>query len=190
MWVIVAVFLVLNAIGSGAWMIVAPIVAKAEIGEQGWGLTLGAQAVGLVVATLVLAQVKLRRPLVTGMIWVATMGVPMVLLGMSSGLWAIMLGAALAGVGLDVFGIAWTTALQEHIPEHVLSRVSSYDMLGSFIAMPLGQAAYGILGDRVDRHALLIWTGIGYAVLCLATLSSRSVRSLSPASSGRPQPTS
>lgn len=195
-WVIVAVFLVLNAIGTGAWMIVAPIVAKAEIGEQGWGLTLGAEAVGLVLATIVLAQVRLRRPLVAGMVWVAATAVPMVLLGMSTQLWVILLGAALAGVGMDVFNIAWTTALQEHIPERVLSRVSSYDMLGSFIAMPLGQAAYGILGDLVDRHALLIWTGVAYAVLSVATLASRSVRSLrsippelSPASSGTPQPT-
>ncbi len=51
-----------------------------------------------------------------------------------------------AGVGTEVFSIGWNLAMQENIDEDMLSRAYSYDALGSFVAMPLGQLAFGPLG--------------------------------------------
>ena len=47
--------------------------------------------------------------------------------------------------------IGWQTAYHEHVPNEVLSRVTSYDALGSFVAIPIGQLAFGPLGIGV-RH--------------------------------------
>jgi MFS family permease len=56
--------------------------------------------------------------------------------------------------------------------------VSSYDALGSFVAMPLGSVAFGLLADRFDPEVVLVVSGIVYAALALGTLASRSVRNL------------
>jgi hypothetical protein len=46
--------------------------------------------------------------------------------------------AALAGIGMETFGIMWHTTMQQEIPQEKLSRVYSYDALGSFVLIPLG----------------------------------------------------
>ena len=58
----------LNAIHIGAVFTLGPAVAKETIGEQGWGLVLSAESVGLVLMTVVLLRVPLQRPLLLGML--------------------------------------------------------------------------------------------------------------------------
>jgi MFS family permease len=60
----------------------------------------------------------------------------------------------------------------------VLSRAYSYDALGSFVAMPLGQILYGPLGDAFGYRPVLVVSGIVYLATVLLVLSSRSVRDL------------
>jgi hypothetical protein len=48
-----------------------------------------------------------------------------------------------AGVASDVFEVLWITALQNNIPADALSRVSSYDYLGSLAFVPIGLAVSG-----------------------------------------------
>ena len=61
LWVVVLAFGVLNAIHLGAMFTLGPVVAKDTIGEQGWGLVLSAESVGLLLMTLVLLRVPLQR---------------------------------------------------------------------------------------------------------------------------------
>jgi len=52
--------------------------------------------------------------------------------------------AWLVGFGAIVFANTyWETTLQRNIPEHVFSRVRSYDILVSFVFMPIGMIAFG-----------------------------------------------
>ena len=44
-----------------------------------------------------------------------------------------------AGVGLEHFTIAWDLSLQQNVPGDRPARVYSYDMVGSFVAIPIGQ---------------------------------------------------
>ena len=46
----------------------------------------------------------------------------------------------LAPAGTEIFGMGWNLAMQENIEDGMLSRAYSYDALGSFVAMPIGQA--------------------------------------------------
>ena len=57
-----------------------------------------------------------------------------------------ILGAFLAGAGTEIFGMGWNLAMQENIEDGMLSRAYSYDALGSFVAMPVGQLAWGMVG--------------------------------------------
>ena len=133
--------------------------------------------------TLVLMKVRLRYPLRAGMIGVAMLGGPIILLGAHPVLAPLVVFAFLAGCGTEVFSIGWTTALQENIPNDVLSRVSSYDALGSFVAMPLGQLAFGPLSQVFDESDLMVVSGVVYVMIALGTLASASVRNLQRAPS-------
>lgn len=186
LWVIVLAFSLLNAIHSGAWFTVGPVVAKDTIGEQGWGLVLSAGSVGLLVMTVVLLRVRLRRPLVSGMLGCSLLGLPIMVLGMQPDLALLLVAAFLAGAGIEVFSIGWNVAMQENIDERVLSRAYSYDALGSFAAMPVGQLVYGPLAETFGADDVLVWSGVTFVLVAALTLTSRSVRDLGRAPAYHP----
>ena len=72
LWVVVLAFGFLNAIQVGALFTLGPAVAKETIGEQGWGLVLSAESAGLLLMTIVMLRVPLQRPLLLGMLGIAT----------------------------------------------------------------------------------------------------------------------
>ena len=176
LWVIVLAFGVLNAIHAGAWFTLGPAVAKSTIGEQGWGLVLSAESIGLLVMTVVLLRLPMRRPLFTGMLGCSLFAIPLIMLGLEPHLVALVVASFVAGAGMEMFGIGWNLAMQENIDDEMLSRAYSYDALGSFVAMPVGQLIYGPLGELFGYRDVMVVSGVLYAVVALATLSSRSVR--------------
>ena len=178
LWVVVLAFALLNAIHAGAWLTLGPAMAKETIGERGWGYALSAESVGLLITTVVMMRFRLERPLLAGMIAISAVSLPLVLLGSTSALLPVVIGALIAGAGIEVFNLGWNLATQEHIEERMLSRAYSYDALGSLIAMPVGQLAYGTLAGAFGYREVLVVSGIGYAAIALLTLASPSVRGL------------
>lgn len=178
LWVVVLAFSALNFIHVGAWFTLGPVVAKSTIGIQGWGFVVSAESVGLLVMTVVLLRVRIRRPLLIGMLGCSLMAIPLVVLGVEPNLVALLVVTFVAGAGIEVFSIGWNLAMQENIDDHLLSRAYSYDALGSFVAMPVGQLLYGPLGDAFGYREVLVWSGVAYGAIALLTLTSRSVRNL------------
>lgn len=178
LWAVVLGFTFLNVIYAGAWLTLGPARANETIGPKGWGLVLSAESVGLVVAAVVLLHRPLKRPLFTGMVWTAALAVPLVVLGVYPHVWLMLPVAFVAGIGFDVFGMGWNLAMQEHVPPDMLSRAYSYDALGSFVAIPLGQLAFGPIGAAFGYRDVLVVSAVVYVLICLLVLSSRSVRDL------------
>jgi len=178
LWVVVLAFGFLNAIHTGAIFTLGPALAKDTVGEQGWGLILSAESAGLLAMTVLLLRVQLQRPLLYGMLGISLIGVPMILLGAHPELALVMVAMFVAGAGTEVFSIGWNVAMQENIEDSMLSRAYSYDALGSFVAMPIGQIAYGPLGAAFGYEEVLVVSGIAYVAICMITLLSRSVRDL------------
>ncbi len=178
LWVVVVAFCFLNAMHSGSIFILGPTVALETFGEQGWGLVLSAESVGLILMTLVMLRVPLQRPLLLGMLGISTLGLPILMLGLRPELVVMILAMFVAGAGTEVFSIGWNLAMQENIDEQMLSRAYSYDALGSFVAIPAGQLAYGPLASAFGYRDVLVVSGIAYFVICCLSLLSRSVRDL------------
>ncbi len=179
LWVVVLSFSALNALQSGGFFTLGPVLAKdSAIGEHGWGLILSAEAFGLLAMTLVMARVRLQRPLFYGMLGIALIGPLMIVMGLHPQTVPIMVMAFLAGMGTEVFGLGWNLAMQENVDDDMLSRAYSYDALGSFVAIPVGQLAFGPLGAAFGLQRMLVVAGVAYVAVALLTLASRSVRSL------------
>jgi MFS family permease len=179
LWVVVLAFGALNAIHSGAISTLGPVLAKqSDIGERGWGLILSAEAVGLLAMTLVMTRVRLERPLLFGMVGIGALALPMVMLGLHPHVVPVMAVAVLAGAGTEIFNLGWNLAMQENIADDMLSRAYSYDALGSFVAIPVGQLLFGPLGVAFGVQRVILVGGLVYAAIVALTLMSRAVRRL------------
>lgn len=178
LWIVVVAFGLLNAIQSGALFTLGPALAKHTIGADGWGYALSAESLGLLLMTVLLLRITFRYPLRAGMIGVSLISIPILVLGLNPVVLPLVVSMFIAGAGTECFSIGWNLAMQENIEEEVLSRAYSYDALGSFVAMPVGQLVYGPLGTAFGYREVLVISGIAYAVICGLTLTSRSVRNL------------
>lgn len=178
LWTVVLGFGALNAIHAGAWFTLGPTVARDTIGVAGWGYVVSAESVGMLLMTLVLLRVSLRYPLRAGMLGCLVFALPLLLLGLDPHLVPLVLAIAASGAGMEVFGLGWSLAMQENVPDELLSRAYSYDALGSFVAIPVGQLLYGPLGEWFGAAPVLVASAVAYAGVVLLTLSSRSVRNL------------
>jgi MFS family permease len=178
LWVVVVAFCFLNAIHAGSLFTLGPAVAKDTFGAEGWGLALSAESAGLLLMTIVMLRVRLERPLLLGMLGITTLGIPVLTLGLQPEVTVMVVAMFVAGAGTEVFSIGWNLAMQEHIDDDMLSRAYSYDALGSFVAIPVGQLAFGPLAAAFGYEEVLVVAGISYFVICGLTLLSRSVRDL------------
>lgn len=177
MWSICIAFMVLNAIHIGAWGVAGPYIAMNDprLGAAGWGWVVGAEGLGILVMTLILMWLPLRRPLRWGMLAVSTLAIPLAMLGLYPHALFLAIAAFIAGVGVEIFNTGWNVTEMEQIPGDKLSRVASYDMLASFVAMPLGTLAFGWLIGHVDVTTLLVASAIIYAVVAIGTMFIPSV---------------
>jgi MFS family permease len=179
LWVIVLQFSVLLMVTVGAFSVLGPVVADEELGgAKAWGAILTAQAAGLVAGGLLGLRFRPRRMLVAATLGILAAPAPLIALGFPLSLPAIAAVAFLAGIGHEVFGLLWHTTMQQEIPPDKLSRVYSYDALGSIGLIPLGYAIAGPVADAIGVRATL-WgaAAIGIAVT-LAVLAVTDVRTL------------
>ena len=70
------------------------------------------------------------------------------------------------------------STLQRCVPEHALSRISSFDWLGSVALNPIGYALIGPLAVAFGTSEMLLIAGILNIAVCLGVVLVPSVRSL------------
>jgi MFS family permease len=172
-------FALINAYAIGAFLVLGPFVAQKELGgAAAWGFILAAEALGMILAGIIALRYRPERPLLVATLAVLTMAPLLTLLGVAAPLLMILPAALLAGVGLELYGVFWDTTLQQHIPDEKLSRVSSYDVLGSFALIPVGVAVMGPISGAIGVADTLIGAALVVVVATLAVISVADVRNL------------
>lgn len=178
-WVVVLGFMFLNAAWAGGLQVLGPVVADATIGRAAWGVVLATQTLGMVVGGLVALRLRMRRLLRYGVACMAGPSLILLALAVRPAAGVLLPAAFLAGLAAEQFGVAWVTSMQQYVPADKLGRVYSYDALGSFLAIPLGQAAAGPVASAVGSRATLLGAAGIVLAATLLMLASRSVRTLS-----------
>ena len=179
LWAIVVQFGFVNAFGSGAWVVLGPVVSKAELGgAQAWGLILAGNGVGLMLGGLLALRIRPQRPLLVATLAIFLMVPPYLLLAGGVPAVAIAAAAVVAGIGIELFSVFWDLSLQQHIPGDKLSRVSSYDALGSFVFIPVGYAIMGPLSEVIGIDQTLWFASAVVIVATGLTLAVPDVRNL------------
>jgi MFS family permease len=178
LWVVVAGFCVANMAWGGGLFVLGPVIADETIGRRAWGFVLAAETAGMIIGGLIAMRLRLRRLLYFGVASCLLLAVPLLVLGLYPHFWLLIAGALVAGMGVEQFGVAWETTMQEHIPADKLARVYSYDMVGSFVAIPIGEMAVGPLAHAIGTEVTMIGLGVITVVAFVAQLTSRDVRTL------------
>jgi MFS family permease len=165
-----------------AWItgnVYGPLVARQSLGGAApWGAIVACEGAGLLLGGVFLLRYRPRRPLFVGTAALATGALPLIFLANLRWTPAIAAAYLCSGLAMEVFNTSWTTVLQENVPLEKLSRVSSYDALGSFVFIPVGLSIAGPVADAIGlTHALWLAAAVTTGSM-LSALSVREVREL------------
>ncbi|MDV3219921.1 MFS transporter [Intrasporangium sp.] len=169
-------------IGTGVFTVLVEITAVRDLGgARTLGFITAAQGVGGVLGGLLAMRVRPRRMLLWGFVALGAFPLFPLSFAWPGSLSAILAFAVLAQLGLMFFSVGWDTALQDGIPHERLARVASWDILISFLAIPVGNLLAGPAGDALETETVMA----GIAVWMLAAgcwpLLVRGVRSFGSA---------
>lgn len=179
LWAVILIWWVQGVFVSGPIIPLGAASIIAEHGSAAFGYAEGAFGIGSVIGGLVAIRMRPRRPLFGGgiaMFLFPMMPLAAALVPAQPILFALY---AIAGAGWTFWGVQWSTSVQTQIPEDRLNRVTAYEVAGSIVAIPFGQAIAGPASDLIGLHrflAIATVVGLGCAV---ALVSIRPIRELS-----------
>ena len=178
LWLLILQALLYHLFYGGAQSVLGPIVVGDSLGRPAWGWALSAMMVGFVVGGLVTLRWRPRHALFTGTCFLALTAAFPFAMAWSDSLLVVLLGAFLHGFGLEIFSVGWDLSIQEQVDPDKLARVYSFDMIGSFIARPVGLVLAGPLAALVGNQGWLTVVGAVIVGSVLVALTSRDVRRL------------
>jgi MFS family permease len=152
-------------IANGVILVLVQVIAIERLGgASAAGFIASAEGLGGVLGAAIAMRIKPRRLLRAG--WLTLLLMPLWALAYvwPAELTAVLAGAIIGYAGLIYFDVAWETAIQDRVPHRALGRVSSWDYLTSFIAMPIGNAMAGPLAQSFGvNRVLTVCAGILFA---------------------------
>jgi MFS family permease len=181
-WIVILVFSwsFLVMCWAAAENVLGPLIALEHFnGPKSWSFVITAESVGLIIGSFIALKIKLKYPLrflqgssFTLSFYIFTMAKP-------QSLFVIAFGAFLFGITLDLWGTFWNTALQRKVPRDSLSRVSSFDGMGSMMLRPVGLAIAAPFATLFGiENFLYALAGISAVIIALSLLS-KEVRNMS-----------
>ena len=162
----------------GVQGVLGPIVVGDDVGRAAWGYALSTLMAGFVVGGVVCTRWKPRRALGVGVWFLGLTAAFPLAIALSDHLAVILLGAFLHGFGLEIFSVGWDLSIQQNIEPDKLARVYSFDMVGSFVARPIGLALTGPVAAVVGYDAWLVAVAVVLVLSVAIAASSREVRTL------------
>jgi predicted MFS family arabinose efflux permease len=155
-----------------------PTIAGSVHGDRAvFGVLTAVLGAGTFVGALVGFRWRPAHPVGTGLGLVLLMPVGTGLFALGAPFGVLVPLYLAAGAGMALFLVWWETALAERIPPHLLSRVTSYDWLGSLGLMPIGFVLAGPLAAAFGaQDVLAVGAALGLAALATA-FARREVRS-------------
>ncbi|HEX7587465.1 MAG TPA: MFS transporter [Anaerolineae bacterium] len=174
LWLTIAIFALANVALDGPIAVSLPFLVKDTLHADVdvLGLLYSCSSLGAVVGAVWLGRFKRirRRGLVTYGAGVVS-GIAVLVSGMPIPVVAICLAFFVEGFAVATFGLVWTNTLQELVPVDRLGRVSSIDMLGSYVLLPIGYGLTGWVTDAFGASMMFVLGGgIGAGLIALGLL--------------------
>ena len=137
-------------------------------GARDWGIVSMCGAIGGILGGFASVRFRPRHPLSAGFFACMLIAVPMAALAGPLPVLAIAAAYVFALGAVALCNTWWETTLQRDIPESVYARVRSYDILVSFVFMPLGFVVFPLLADQLGYERTLLAAAVVTAATNLA----------------------
>jgi MFS family permease len=149
------------------FLVLGPVVALHRLGgASGWGFISSGMTAGTLISAFIAMWYKARRPIAFGMAACMLTALPMLALAARLPLYLVVVSSVVGMLGVLVLNTNWDTAIQQVIPNELLSRFRSYDYLLAFVAIPVGYAIAGPLQSAFGADTVL------YAASALAVAAN------------------
>ncbi|GAA3516396.1 MFS transporter [Aeromicrobium panaciterrae] len=178
LWLLILQALLYHLFYGGAQSVLGPIVVSDSLGRPAWGWALSAMMLGFVTGGLVTLRWRPKNALFVGTCFLALTAAFPLAMAMSDSLAVVLVGAWLHGFGLEIFSVGWDLSIQEQVEPDKLARVYSFDMIGSYIARPVGLVMTGPIAALAGNRAWLTVVGAVIVGSVLVALTSKDVRAL------------
>ena len=165
LWTTNLYFMLVNVAYAGQSGVMTPLLVRDDLGggAEMYGTITAAYGVGTIVASFVVAQLVLRRPGRPMFAFELLAGLSVLAIGLVPILPAVVVLMALVGVGLSSSTVIWQAMLQRHVPERMLGRVSSIDLLGNSVINPIAPIAAAALVGSIGPAGTFVVAGV-YAI--------------------------
>jgi MFS family permease len=179
LWVIVAQFGVVMMAWYGAFSVLGPVVAREHLGgPAAWGAITAADAFGLIAGGMAALRFTPRRPMLFVVLTGGAIAISPLSLAMVLPLPAVCAASFGLGVFVELMMVQWTVAMTRNIPPDKLARVSSYDVLGSVMAMPVGALIAGPLGTAIGTSRAQYGAAAVIIIASALALIPRDIRTM------------
>lgn len=177
--VIVSCFSFIVMCWAAAENVLGPLIALKHFdGAKSWSLVISAESAGLIIGSFIAFKIKLKYPMRFLMLSSFTLTFYIWSLAKPQSLLIIAIFAFLFGITLDLWGSLWTTALQTKVPREALSRVTSFDAMGSLLFRPIGLAIAAPLSNLFGLSKFLTLAAALTAICIIIGLLDPQVRNM------------
>jgi MFS family permease len=184
LWTSIVYVAALNLLAICPFLVLGPVIAQQELGGAvEWSAIAFGYAAGSIGGSTLVLRWHPAHPLRAAFLGALALTPFLYLLGAAAPVPVLIVTATLAGTQAAVFNVLHNTTLQTHVPEHLVSRVASVNMLGSLAAVPLGLGLAGPLAQATSPRTVLTAAAVLAILGTITVLCIRDVRDLAePAS--------
>ncbi|WP_418969736.1 MFS transporter [Alloscardovia omnicolens] len=168
------------ALDSGAGDVILPLYAIPLSSKITWSYVSAALSIGYITGSALSLFVKNSRYLIRlSFIFTALAAIRLCTIALTNNTWLWIASAFIAGIGFELGGVTWGSALQQRSPEKYLGRISSLDYAVSFGFIPFAYAGYALIPQQYYSSSLILTTAIiGAMALVFSLLMIRLEKTL------------
>jgi hypothetical protein len=167
-------------------LVAGPVIAQDFYsGSSTWSLVLGASAAGGLMGALLMARLSVGRPLLIGNLALGLSAFEYFALGFHAPLAILIVAAAIQGASLSCYLVLWKSTVQKRVKADDLSRVESWNTLGSFFFHPLGLLVVGLAIPLIGASSAALLAGFAAVAIAVGTALLPTVSRLTSSASNQ-----
>jgi DHA3 family tetracycline resistance protein-like MFS transporter len=180
LWTTTLYFMAVNVAFSGQSGVMTPLLVRDVLrgDAETFGVINSSYGVGTIIASLLIAQLAVRRPGRLMFAFEVLACAAVVGIGLVPSIPAVVLLMAMVGVGLASSTVIWEALIQRHVPQGMLGRVASIDLLGNSLINPIGPIAAAALVGTIGPSGTFVVAGVYGLTLALTWLVASPLRRL------------
>lgn len=180
LWTTTLYFMLVNVAFAGQHGVMTPLLVRDVLGGSAamYGVVTAAFGVGTIAASVVIAQLTIRRPGAVIFPLEILAGISVLVIGLAPVLPVVVVSMALMGAALASSTVIWEATVQRQVPEQMRGRVTSIDLLGNYLIIPVAPLAAAGLVATIGPAATFVVAGLYALTLASIAFVASPLRSL------------